>query len=121
MSKLDRIQVAMLGLTFVAAIGAGLWRGLPWGAGAFCGGIVGYLNFRWLRATVERLVKGGGGIIAFTYMFKLTLLTAVLAGLVFGLNMPALAVLLGIGAMPLGIVLELAWSSVAPLPADPSA
>lgn len=119
-TKLDRIEVAIVALSVVAAAALGLWRGPMWSAGGFAGGIVSWLNFRWLRATVERLMGEGKGKarVAVVYSFKFTLLVAVLAGLIFGAGMPAVAVAIGVGAMPGGIFSEAIWSAVSPLPDD---
>lgn len=112
-----------MALSVVAAAALGLWHGPMWSAGGFAGGIVSWLNFRWLRATVERLMGEGKGKarVAVVYSFKFTLLVAVLAGLIFGAGMPAVAVAIGVGAMPAGIFSEAIWSAVSPLPGDADA
>lgn len=119
-TKLDRIESAIVALSVVAGAGLIAWRGPAWGAGGFVGGVVSWLNFRWLRTTVEKIMGDAKGKarVAFVYAFKFTLLAAVLAGLILGLDLPALAVLIGVGAMPLGIVAETFWSTLAPLPAE---
>jgi hypothetical protein len=120
--KLDRIQVGILAVSVLAAAGLGVWQGPLWAAGGFAGGLVGYLNFRWLRRTVERLLgdQGGKGRVAFVYSFKLAIVAAILAGLIWVAGVPAVAVLIGLGAMPLGIIAEMIWS-LAVLPAEPEA
>lgn len=121
-TKLDRIQWSILALAVVAGAALGAWRSVEWGAGGLAGGVVGYLNFRWLRATVERMLGNGTSRskvrAAVAYAFKFLVLAAVLAGLVFYGGMPPLAILVGVGAMPLGIIAESIWSAVWPLPPE---
>jgi hypothetical protein len=104
--SLDRMQAAMLAATPAVALAMGLWMGVPWGIGAVVGGVMGYLNFRWIRFTVVRMLGGDArAAFAFVYLIKFTLLAAVLAGLVFLLGLPPLALVAGLSVMPLGIVL----------------
>jgi hypothetical protein len=121
-TKLDRIQWSILALGIVSGAALYGWRGAEWGAGGLAGGVVGYLNFRWLRATVERMLgnassrtKVRAGV---AYAFKFAVLAVVLAGLVLWGGMQALAILIGIGAMPLGIIGESIWTAVWPPPAE---
>lgn len=120
--KLDRIQVAILLLSIAMAAGLGFWKGLAWGAGGLSGGVVGYLNFRWLRRTVERLLGPGEGKtrVAAVYSLKLAVVAAIIAGLIRGAGVPAISVLVGLGAMPLGIIAEMIWG-LAVMPAEPEA
>ncbi len=106
--KLDRMQWSILGLSAVAAAVLGWLLGVRWGIGTLTGGVVGYLNFRWLRFTVERMLgegRGKGAVVAL-YMFKLAALAAVLATLVFVFGVPPVSLLAGLGAMPAGILGE---------------
>ncbi len=121
MTKLNRIQIAILAVTATAGVLTTAWQGAMWGVGALAGGLVAYLNFKWLRHTVERLLGEGSGKgrVAFVYSFKLAVVGGVLVGLVFGLKIPALSILIGIGAMPVGIIVEQAWSSLVSVPSEP--
>lgn len=123
MTKLNRIQIAILAVAVTAAVPLTVLQGAMWGVGGLAGGLVAYLNFKWLRHTVERLTGEGSGKgrVAFVYTFKLAAVAAALTGLVFGLEIPALAVLIGIGAMPVGIIVEQAWSSLVSVPSEPEA
>ena len=119
-NKLDRIGWSILALAVIGGAVLGAAHGARWGAGGLTGGVVGYLNFRWLRAAVERMLGGGERPAkvrsAVAYAFKFSVLAGVLAGLVFWIGLPALAVLIGVGAMPMGIVAESVWTSVWPIP-----
>lgn len=119
-TKLDRVQSAINGLAIVAGLASALWQGPLWALGAFAGGAAAALNFAFLRHTVEGLMGDGGGKgrMAVLYVFKLLLVGAILVGLIRGLRVPYLPVLLGVGALPLGIVLETVWTSLSPLPEE---
>jgi hypothetical protein len=114
--KLDRMQNTMLGLAAIAGGALWVWQGWSWGLGGLVGGIFGFLNFRWLRNTVEAMMAEGSGkwYLAGIYSFKLVIISAVLAGLIIGLQIPPVALLIGIGAMPMGILFEPLVSSFLP-------
>ncbi len=118
MDKLEGIQRAILAFAVLTALVVVFVKGALWGGGAFVGGLLGYLNFRWLRATVEKLMGEGSSkgkaAVAIVYSLKLVIATAVLAGLIFGLHIPAIALLIGLGAMPLGIIFEPVFRAVLP-------
>lgn len=113
-ARLTGMQNSMLILGVLAGGILLIAEGPIWGLGGFIGGVISYLNFRWLRGTVESVFdeeKSGGkkGFIAAVYALKLVVLTLVLVGLVFWLNIPIMALLIGLGAMPLGIMVEPAF------------
>ena len=114
MSKLDRIQWAILLAALLFGAAGALWQGIPYGLGTFAGGVVGYLNFRWLRRTVERMLGEGKGkgLVAVAYTVKLVVLGLVLWALMHLAHVPSLALLIGVGAMPVGIVLETVFETV---------
>lgn len=114
--KLERMQRRMLVVTALLTLCLGVWRGWAWGAAALGGGVLGYLNFRWLRFTVARLLAGGRGrgLAIALYGLKLGVLAVAIAALLFGLGLPAAALLVGIGAMPVAIIVEPLWELLLP-------
>ncbi len=53
----QRVEKLTLALGFAGAIAALFWRGWPEAAGVMLGGIVAWINFRWLRRFVGWIAK----------------------------------------------------------------
>src|SRR6185437_16116686 len=54
----DRIARMMVGIGAGGTLGLLVWRGWEWGVGFAFGSFVSWLNYRWLKETVDALGRG---------------------------------------------------------------
>ena len=118
----ERVERLTLLCALLAAAGVGAWRGPAWGFGLALGGLLSWLNFRWLKSGIYALSasiagdgKRRGGS---RYWLRLVLLAAALYA-IFVVHLVAfIAVLFGLLAAAAAVMIE-AFYEVAQAFRDP--
>lgn len=110
LTRVGRLKIWILVLTFIPS--ALFWfmdRG-PAAAGLLCGGILVFLNLLGTQRTVILLVEGKGieNLVAVLGWFcKFGITAAVILGLLYTHTVDPLALLVGLGSLPLSLVFDI--------------
>lgn len=110
LTRVNRLKIWILTLTLVPA--AVLWfmdRG-PAAAGLSCGGILVFFNLLGTQRTVSLLVEGEGIeqlVAVLVWFLKFGITAAVILGLLYTQTVGTLALLFGLGSLPLSLIFDI--------------
>jgi hypothetical protein len=108
-----RLLIEMAVLIAVGALAGFIFAGARFGLGVLFGGVLAFLNYYWLKrstaAIFEKAVSGtsaGAGLVSLRFISRYLAIGAVILAVYFSGAMPAVAVIAGLSAFAIAVVVD---------------